>query len=53
MLSNLVQEKRLPCQVGLMDSWYAAKVLRLFIEAEQKIYYRPLEDNRQVDDSQG
>ena len=31
MLSNTVHHKRLPFQAVLMDSWYAAKVLMLFI----------------------
>ncbi len=53
MLQNVVSEKDLPFQAVLMDAWYATKDLMLFIEALQKIYYCPLKDNRQVDDSQG
>ncbi len=34
-----------------MDTWYATKDLMLFIESLQKVYYCPLKDNRQVDDS--
>ena len=36
-----------------MDSWYAAKVLMLFIESLGKTYYCPLKMNRLVDDSNG
>jgi hypothetical protein len=34
-----------------MDNWYATKEIMLSIEKYQKIYYCPLKDNRQVDDS--
>jgi hypothetical protein len=51
MLSNAVHHKRLPFQAVLMDSWYAAKALMLFIESLDKVYYCPLKCNRQVDDS--
>lgn len=53
MLSNLVYQKQLPFYAVLMDSWYATKGLMQFIESLQKIYYCPLKDNRQVDDSSG
>lgn len=53
MLQNVVYEKQLPCQAVLMDSWYASRDLMLLIESLDKIYYCPLKDNRQVDDSQG
>ncbi len=53
MLSHLVYHKKLPFQAVLMDTWYATKDLMLFIESLQKIYYCPLKDNRQVDDSGG
>lgn len=51
MLSNVVYHKQLPFQAVLMDSWYAAKELMLFIESLGKLYYCPLKSNRQVDDS--
>ena len=35
----------------LMDTWYATKDLRLFLESLQKIYYCPQRDNRSVDDA--
>jgi Transposase DDE domain len=53
MLTNIVYHKQLPCQAVLMDTWYATKDLMLFIESFQKVYYCPLKDNRQVDDSSG
>jgi hypothetical protein len=51
MLTNAVYQKQLPFQTVLMDSWYATKNLMLFIEQLGKVYYCPLKDNRQVDDS--
>lgn len=53
MLTNLHYHKQLPFRAVLMDTWYATKELMLFIESLQKIYYCPLKDNRQVDDSGG
>jgi hypothetical protein len=51
MLTNVVYQKQWPVQAVLMDTWYAPKDFMLFIEALSKIYYCPLKDNRQVDDS--
>ncbi len=53
MLMNVVRHKRLPFRAVLMETWYAAKSLMLFIESLEKVYYCPLKDNRQVDDSGG
>ncbi len=53
MLSHTVYHKQLPFQAVLMDTWYATKDLMLFIESVQKVYYCPIKDNRQVDDSGG
>jgi hypothetical protein len=53
MLTNLVHHKRLLFGRVLMDTWYATRDLMLFIESLNKIYYCPLRDNRQVDDSGG
>ena len=53
MLTNLIYQKQLPFYAVLMDTWYATKELLLFIESLQKMYYCPLKDNRQVDDSGG
>jgi hypothetical protein len=51
MLTNVVYQKQLPVQAVLMDTWYATKDFMLFIESLSQIYYCPLKDNRQVDDS--
>jgi len=53
MLLNCVYQKELPFWAVLMDSWYASKDMMLQIERLGKIYYCPLKDNRQVDDSGG
>jgi hypothetical protein len=53
MLTNCVYQKQLLFQFVLMDSWYATKEIMLYIEELKKIYYCPLKDNRQVDDSGG
>ena len=53
MLNHTVYHKQLPFQAVLMDTWYATKDLMLFIESWEKIYYCPIKDNRQVDDSRG
>lgn len=53
MLTKVVFQKQLPFTTVLMDTWYATKDLMLFIESLQKLYYCPLKDNRQVDDSGG
>ena len=51
MLLNCVHQKQLQFWAVLMDSWYATKEIMLTIEKYEKIYYCPLKDNRQVDDS--
>lgn len=53
MLTNLAYHKGLPFQRVLMDTWYAARELMLFIESLGKTYYCPLRSNRLVDDSGG
>jgi hypothetical protein len=53
MLDHLVFHKQLPFHAVLMDTWYATKDLMLYIESLRKVYYCPLKDNRQVDDSGG
>jgi hypothetical protein len=53
MLMHIVQHKQLPFHAVLMDTWYATRDLMLFIDSLHKIYYCPLKDNRQVDDSGG
>ena len=49
----IVHHKQLAFHAVLMDTWYAIKDLMLFIDALHKVYYFPLKDNRQVDDSGG
>jgi hypothetical protein len=51
MLTTAVADKALAFTHVLMDSWYAAKDLILFIESLGKFYYCPLKANRQIDDS--
>jgi hypothetical protein len=53
MLSHTVYHKQLPFKAVLMDKWYATKNVMRFIESLKKIYYCPMKDNRQVDDSEG
>ena len=53
MLLNAVHHKQLSFKAVLMDTWYATKKMMLLIESLNKVYYCPLKDNRQVDDSQG
>jgi hypothetical protein len=53
MLSNCVYHKQLQFRTVLMDTWYATKDAMLYIEQLGKLYYCPLKDNRQVDDSGG
>lgn len=51
MLTNCVYQKQLRFRTVLMDTWYATKGAMLDIEQLGKVYYCPLRDNRQVDDS--
>jgi hypothetical protein len=51
MLLNCIYQKDLDFWAVLMDTWYASKEIMLQIEKLNKIYYCPLKDNRQVDDS--
>lgn len=51
MLTHCVYQKRLQFRTVLMDTWYATKDAMLYIEQLGKVYYCPLKDNRQVDDS--
>lgn len=53
MLSVLVNSRDVAFSTVLMDSWYAAKSLLLFIESLGKTYYCPLKSNRLADDSNG
>jgi len=51
MVRNVVYQKQLPFQAVLMDTWYAAKWLMLYIEKLEKMYYCPIKDNRQTNES--
>jgi hypothetical protein len=53
MLDNAHTDKRLPFGGVLMDSWYAERKLMLHIEDLHKVYYCPLKDNCQVDETNG
>jgi hypothetical protein len=53
MLGQIVHHKQLPFHAVLMDTWYATKDLMLFVDSLNEIYYCPLQDNRQFDDSGG
>jgi hypothetical protein len=53
MLDNALLDKHLPFRGVLMDSWYAERKLMLHIERLKKVYYCPLKDNRQVDETGG
>jgi hypothetical protein len=53
MLDNALSDKQLPFRGVLMDSWYAERKLMLHIERLNKVYYCPLKDNRQVDETGG
>ena len=53
MLMNVIHQKRLPLRAVLMDTWYATTAAMLEIEQLGKLYFCPLKDNRQVDDSGG
>jgi hypothetical protein len=53
MLACLVKKRDISFDRVLMDSWYGAQELLLFIESLGKFYYVPLKCNRKVDDSGG
>ena len=53
MLKVFVEIRKVAFSTVLMDSWYAAKSLLLYIESLQKTYYSPMKSNRRVDDSTG
>ena len=53
MLDHALHDKQIPFRGVLMDTWYATKELMLLIESLHTLYFCPLKDNRQVDDSGG
>src|SRR5829696_9971865 len=53
MFDSALHEKRLEFRCVLMDAWYASRRFMLHIERSDKIYYGPLQANRQVDEGDG
>jgi hypothetical protein len=53
MFDAAIREKRLPFRCVLMDTWYASRQFMLHIERSDKLYYGPLQANRQVDEGDG
>lgn len=53
MFDLSVHHKQLEFRALLMDTWYATRQFMLHIERQGKIYYCPLQDNRQVDEGDG
>jgi DDE superfamily endonuclease len=53
MFDLAVHQKRLPFRIVLMDTWYATRRFTLHIERTGKIYYCPVQNNRQADESDG
>ena len=53
MLTHTLYHKQVRFRGVLMDTWYATKDLMLAIDHLHKVFYCPLKDNRQVDDSAG
>ena len=53
MFDLAIHGKQLEFRCVLMDTWYATRQLMLHIERTGKIYYCPLQDNRQVDEGDG
>ena len=53
MFDLAIHHKRLPFGCVLMDTWYATRQFMLHIERSGKLYYCPLQDNRQVDEGDG
>ncbi len=53
MFDSARQSKQLEFRAVLMDTWYATRQLMLHIERNGKLYYCPLQDNRQVDEGDG
>jgi hypothetical protein len=53
MFDLALHSKELSFRAVLMDTWYATRQFMLHIERSGKIYYCPLQDNRQVDEGDG
>jgi hypothetical protein len=53
MFDSACHGKHLEFRAVLMDTWYAARQFMLHIERNGKIYYCPVQENRQVDEGDG
>jgi hypothetical protein len=53
MFDLAIHSKHLQFRAVLMDTWYATRQFMLHIERSGKLYYCPLQDNRQVDEGDG
>jgi hypothetical protein len=53
MFDLAIDSKQISFRAVLMDTWYATCALMMHIERNGKIYYCPLQDNRQVDEGGG
>lgn len=53
MFDLVIHHKPLEFRCVLMDTWYATRQFMLHIERQGKLYYCPLQDNRQVDEGDG
>ena len=53
MFDLVIHSKQLGFRAVLMDTWYATRPLMLHIERRGKIYYCPVQANRQVDEGDG
>lgn len=53
MFDLAIHSKAILFRAVLMDTWYAARPFMMHIEHSGKIYYCPLQDNRQVDEGDG
>ena len=53
MFDLSIHSKQIEFRSVLMDTWYATRALMMHIERSGKIYYCPLQDNRQVDEGDG
>ncbi len=53
MFDLAIHHKQLEFRCVLMDTWYATRQFMLHIERSDKLYYCPIQDNRQVDEGDG
>jgi hypothetical protein len=53
MFDLALHHKQLEFRCVLMDTWYATRQFMLHIERQGKLYYCPIQDNRQVDEGDG